>query len=102
MAGDVFFVDITLAGSELMLTDIIDGFFCSSRRRHTSYIGDWSSDVCSSDLVLALGRPLLLLGAFFQLADAVAIISEGALRGAGDTRWPFAVEIGRASWRERV
>src|SRR5437763_411146 len=22
----------------------------SSRRRHTSYIGDWSSDVCSSDL----------------------------------------------------
>src|SRR5437762_10448321 len=26
-------------------------FFFSSRRRHTSYIGDWSSDVCSSDLV---------------------------------------------------
>src|SRR5437762_6433467 len=25
-------------------------FFFSSRRRHTSYIGDWSSDVCSSDL----------------------------------------------------
>src|SRR5208337_3678251 len=25
-------------------------FFCSSRRRHTRYIGDWSSDVCSSDL----------------------------------------------------
>jgi MATE family multidrug resistance protein len=42
--------------------------------------------------VLELGRPLLLLGALFQLADAVAIISEGALRGAGDTRWPFAIE----------
>src|ERR1017187_1328631 len=28
-------------------------FFCffSSRRRHTRYIGDWSSDVCSSDLI---------------------------------------------------
>src|SRR5437763_1874423 len=25
------------------------GFFFSSRRRHTRYIGDWSSDVCSSD-----------------------------------------------------
>src|SRR5437762_10771192 len=25
-------------------------FFFSSRRRHTRYIGDWSSDVCSSDL----------------------------------------------------
>src|SRR5437763_12938245 len=29
-------------------------FFFSSRRWHTSYIGDWSSDVCSSDLVLEL------------------------------------------------
>ena len=27
-------------------------FFFSSRRRHTRYIGDWSSDVCSSDLCL--------------------------------------------------
>src|SRR5205823_10504846 len=25
-------------------------FFFSSRRRHTGYAGDWSSDVCSSDL----------------------------------------------------
>src|SRR5437762_5790408 len=25
--------------------------FFSSRRRHTMYIGDWSSDVCSSDLL---------------------------------------------------
>src|SRR5437879_11619377 len=28
-------------------------FFFSSRRRHTRYIGDWSSDVCSSDLARA-------------------------------------------------
>src|SRR5690625_7051186 len=28
--------------------------FCSSRRRHTSWPRDWSSDVCSSDLVVAL------------------------------------------------
>src|SRR5690348_17478508 len=27
-------------------------FFFSSRRRHTSCTGDWSSDVCSSDLHL--------------------------------------------------
>jgi MATE family multidrug resistance protein len=43
--------------------------------------------------VLSLGRPLLLIGALFQLFDAVAIISDGALRGAGDTRWPFLVEL---------
>src|SRR5437762_5501583 len=30
--------------------DSFDLFFFSSRRRHTRYIGDWSSDVCSSDL----------------------------------------------------
>src|SRR3974390_3438007 len=29
---------------------VLSGFF-SSRRRHTRCIGDWSSDVCSSDLV---------------------------------------------------
>src|SRR5256885_3459283 len=29
-------------------------FFFSSRRRHTRLQGDWSSDVCSSDLSIAL------------------------------------------------
>src|SRR5438093_13381508 len=28
-------------------------FFFSSRRRHTRLVSDWSSDVCSSDLILA-------------------------------------------------
>jgi MATE family multidrug resistance protein len=42
--------------------------------------------------VVALGRPLLAVGALFQLFDALSIITQGALRGAGDTRWPFLVE----------
>src|SRR5258707_9887420 len=29
---------------------MVDRFFFSSRRRHTRYWRDWSSDVCSSDL----------------------------------------------------
>src|SRR6266487_5268564 len=33
-------------------------FFFSSRRRHTRWTGDWSSDVCSSDLVIALATHL--------------------------------------------
>jgi MATE family multidrug resistance protein len=41
--------------------------------------------------VIALGRPLLAMGAAYQLFDAVGIIAGGALRGAGDTRWPFVV-----------
>src|SRR5690348_17889970 len=28
----------------------MSSFFVSSRRRHTRWTGDWSSDVCSSDL----------------------------------------------------
>src|SRR5215210_8702552 len=36
-------------------------FFFSSRRRHTRYIGDWSSDVCSSDLGVPDGGPGLPL-----------------------------------------
>src|SRR5690348_14459149 len=32
----------------------VDEFFFSSRRRHTRWTGDWSSDVCSSDLLILL------------------------------------------------
>src|SRR5439155_18791588 len=32
-------------------------FFFSSRRRHTRWPRDWSSDVCSSDLLEAHGIP---------------------------------------------
>jgi MATE family multidrug resistance protein len=42
--------------------------------------------------VAEIGRPLLLIGAIYQLCDAVAIIADGGLRGAGDTRWPFVLE----------
>src|SRR5205085_3554605 len=35
----------------LQAGDIVErGFFFSSRRRHTRFDCDWSSDVCSSDL----------------------------------------------------
>src|SRR3712207_9090271 len=34
-----------------MLPDYSLFFFFSSRRRHTRYWRDWSSDVCSSDLI---------------------------------------------------
>lgn len=42
--------------------------------------------------IITLGRPLLLVAAVFQFIDAYQIIVGGALRGAGDTRWPFAVQ----------
>src|SRR5256885_10608739 len=45
-------------------------FFFSSRRRHTRLQGDWSSDVCSSDLAVALEKILRAqLGAIRQQRD---------------------------------
>src|SRR5256885_9438869 len=42
-----------------MPTDALIFFFFSSRRRHTRLQGDWSSDVCSSDLPRALDEQAL-------------------------------------------
>src|SRR2546430_4784804 len=45
-------------------------FFFSSRRRHTRFDCDWSSDVCSSDLLLfLLVVPGLIAMRWFQLDD---------------------------------
>lgn len=51
--------------------------------------------------VIALGRPLLRLGALFQVADAAGIVTAGSLRGAGDTAWPFLVQSALA-WFYRL
>src|SRR5437879_9373213 len=82
-------------------------FFFSSRRRHTRYIGDWSSDVCSSDLGDQWGRDVLdkaIKGSQVSIAVGVAAALCATLIGtllgafAGFYgRW----EIGRASCRER-
>ena len=53
------------------------------------------------EAVIALGRSLLALGAFFQLFDALQLVAGGALRGAGDTRWPFLVQTTLA-WTVRL
>src|SRR5437764_14448106 len=71
-------------------------FFISSRRRHTRYIGDWSSDVCSSDL---LGVKLPHLAAW-----SVARRTAADFYREEFSRQELAkhIEIGRASCRERV
>src|SRR5256884_5442846 len=45
-------------------------FFFSSRRRHTRCSRDWSSDVCSSDLITALNTFLFKAVRFRALQDA--------------------------------
>lgn len=51
--------------------------------------------------VIDYGRTLLALGAAFQLFDALQLVAGGALRGAGDTRWPFLMQTTLA-WLVRL
>src|SRR5688500_20171709 len=50
-------------------------FFFSSRRRHTRLQGDWSSDVCSSDLHLYAGEEASGVGVCMHLDERDAIAS---------------------------
>jgi MATE family multidrug resistance protein len=43
--------------------------------------------------VIELGVGLLFLGALYQIIDAVCIVADNALRGAGDTQLPFLVRL---------
>src|SRR5437764_11654022 len=51
-------------------------FFFSSRRRHTRYIGDWSSDVCSSDLSCMLDE-LRVVGSMHERKATMAALADG-------------------------
>src|SRR5688572_28328271 len=55
-------------------------FFFSSRRRHTRFDCDWSSDVCSSDLVV-LGIVVFATGASLMATAALGLISFVPLLG---------------------
>src|SRR5438094_525423 len=65
-------VPLNLASYQQRQTDF---FFFSSRRRHTRSYGDWSSDVCSSDLVP--WRPPLPTESYFRDLKS----SHGGLHG---------------------
>src|SRR3712207_7242635 len=59
-------------------------FFFSSRRRHTRYWRDWSSDVCSSDLVVVVithdtGRHLGAYGRRVAAPNLDRLAAEGVL-----------------------
>jgi MATE family multidrug resistance protein len=51
----------------------------------------------SDSTVVEIGIPVLYCAAVFQAFDAVQFISDGALRGAGDTKYPMLIVLG-AAW----
>src|SRR5690606_39369846 len=84
-------------------------FFFSSRRRHTRFSRDWSSDVCSSDLGIlehadAVQARQLAAHGFDVLRMAGGLDDREAGLGVGGDPLDLAGggEIGRASCRERV
>src|SRR4051794_41981195 len=79
-------------------------FFFSSRRRHTRWTGDWSSDVCSSDLGGVV--PRTRLHAMWRLAQEHLQEAQGdativAIRDMGSAGIDIVTEIGRAACRGR-
>src|SRR5256885_3678916 len=88
-------------------------FFFSSRRRHTRLQGDWSSDVCSSDLAegsaaRANDGGQTAAGSRRDFLEFGTVEIAKKLRPLRPRRAPVAFvgdgvnEIGRASCRERV
>lgn len=47
--------------------------------------------------VIAAAAPLVVIAGVFALSDGIQGVSAGALRGAGDTAWPFWTNLG-AHW----
>src|ERR1039457_5262574 len=86
------------------LVSVVSSFFFSSRRRHTRLQGDWSSDVCSSDLGLPgidlcpvqeeaglhfqVGLPI---GIRLSVEDLVTIGNRGSLLENTHGRGPLGV-----------
>src|ERR1039457_7518478 len=54
--------------------------FFSSRRRRTRLQGDWSSDVCSSDLLELIQGRLELLDAFLQFSLMLLVMADRRFR----------------------
>src|SRR2546427_1372792 len=88
-------------------------FFFSSRRRHTRFDCDWSSDVCSSDLALfpeieLMKKSLGSMDGALGLEGRGQSIAEWLGTSSGDIRLYVRdgrfskQQIGRASCRERV
>src|SRR5256885_5218094 len=105
------FVDFYFCVLFFMYTLVVIFFFFSSRRRHTRLQGDWSSDVCSSDL---LGPGGMAVGGIHRKTDDLHMpfvelgfqFGHVAELGRADRREVLRMrekdEIGRASCRERV
>src|SRR5688572_20488383 len=76
-------------------------FFFSSRRRHTRFDCDWSSDVCSSDLFFPAFGVRMAAGRFFDVDEKGPADDVGAVLSYGFWQRRFAGDsavIGKTIW----
>src|SRR5690606_40360262 len=94
--------------------------FFSSRRRHTRFSRDWSSDVCSSDLLKGLNMPVFATtgnhdyesAGYIELEEVRQVLRDNGVEVLDDLKTEieikgkklkiYGLKIGRASCRERV
>src|SRR2546426_9355016 len=77
-------------------------FFFSSRRRHTRLQGDWSSDVCSSD-ISKHELLLLLVGGVFVIEALSVIFQVASFKSRGKRVFlmaPIHHHFGLKGWEE--
>src|SRR5256885_11089872 len=99
--------------AEAAASQLLSVFFFSSRRRHTRLQGDWSSDVCSSDLfaftsvMVGVMMGLIVVAGLWMRSlnfrNTARTVGIGAVIFIAFFVALYAwSEIGRASCRERV
>src|SRR5438094_7760701 len=77
-------------------------FFFSSRRRHTRSYGDWSSDVCSSDLCFASRPPICPESTYCCMNRSMRARRAGAKLGRVCAGRPVGATQSSASASSRV
>src|SRR5207237_4455322 len=83
------------------------GVFFASRRRHTRFKCDWSSDVCCSDLCASATATLVwgVMDSLSRMLPSLKRRANSSLLSRPDRATPplpaYVVEIGRASCRDR-
>src|SRR3546814_1754870 len=92
--------------------DIEVCFFFKQKTAYEMRISDWSSDVCSSDLLRRNEKAVAFIRHFLETNKPLAVICHGPqtmietgmLKGRTMTSYPSIKtdQIGRASCRERV
>src|SRR3712207_8362909 len=74
-------------------------FFFSSRRRHTRYWRDWSSDVCSSDLPPYIGRAVHLWALLGYFALSLLVTYPAVSRFTEDVPGDLLADRNQNLWR---